>query len=160
MLKTSQLPAIVLGINDSLIELTGALVGLSFALNRNRLVALAGLITGVAASLSMAASAFMHARQEKDSAAAEVGIYTGVSYLIVVILLVSPYFLFDRLTLSLLVMMAIALAIIVLMSWYSAVHNRKSFWSEFGIMLVFSLGVAIISFLISKLLQRLIGINL
>jgi len=47
--------SMVLGLNDALVELTGTLAGLTFALKDTRLIALAGLITGVAASLSMAA---------------------------------------------------------------------------------------------------------
>ncbi|MCR4400465.1 MAG: VIT1/CCC1 family protein, partial [Syntrophomonadaceae bacterium] len=50
--------SVVLGLNDALVELTGTLAGLSFALHDNRLVALAGLVTGIAATLSMASSQF------------------------------------------------------------------------------------------------------
>lgn len=51
--------AIVLGMNDALVEMTGALAGFTMALPNNRLVALAGFITGVAATLSMAAAEFL-----------------------------------------------------------------------------------------------------
>ena len=42
--------SIVLGLNDALVELTGTLAGLTFALQNTKLIALAGLITGIAAS--------------------------------------------------------------------------------------------------------------
>lgn len=45
--------SIVLGLNDALLALSGAVAGLTFALQNTRLVALAGLISGVAAALSM-----------------------------------------------------------------------------------------------------------
>ncbi|MEG1615195.1 MAG: VIT1/CCC1 family protein, partial [Oscillospiraceae bacterium] len=45
--------SMVLGLNDALVELTGTLAGLTFALGNNKLVALSGLITGVSATLSM-----------------------------------------------------------------------------------------------------------
>jgi rubrerythrin len=48
--------SIVLGLNDALVELTGTLAGLTFALQNTRLIALTGLITGIAASFSMGAS--------------------------------------------------------------------------------------------------------
>ena len=48
--------SIVLGLNDALVELTGALAGLTLALQNVKLIALSGLITGIAASMSMAAS--------------------------------------------------------------------------------------------------------
>ncbi len=45
--------SMVLGLNDALVELTGALAGLTFAFQNLRLVALAGLVTGIAAAMSM-----------------------------------------------------------------------------------------------------------
>ena len=158
--NNEKVAAITLGINDSLIELTGVLVGLSFALNNHNLVALAGLITGVAASLSMAASAYMHARQEVNTDAAITGIYTGISYLAVVALLIVPYFVFSNIHIALLAMMIIALTIIALMCWYSARHRKSSFWKELGTMLIFSLGVATVSFLIGQGLRRIIKVEI
>ena len=46
--------AMVLGLNDALVELTGTIAGLSFAMQNTGLVALSGIITGVSATLSMA----------------------------------------------------------------------------------------------------------
>jgi len=57
--RLGYLSSMVLGINDALVELTGALAGLTFARQSSRLVGLAGLITGVATSLSMAASEYL-----------------------------------------------------------------------------------------------------
>jgi len=45
--------AIVLGLNDALVELTGALAGLTLALQNGRMIAVIGLITGIAAAMSM-----------------------------------------------------------------------------------------------------------
>ena len=57
--------SVVLGLNDALVELTGALAGLTLALQNGKLIALSGLITGIAASLSMAASEYLSTRSEK-----------------------------------------------------------------------------------------------
>ena len=48
--------SVVLGLNDALVELTGALAGLTFAFQKTSAVAVAGLVTGIAAALSMASS--------------------------------------------------------------------------------------------------------
>ena len=56
--------SVVLGLNDALVELTGALAGLTLALQNVKLIALSGLITGIAASLSMAASEYLSTRSE------------------------------------------------------------------------------------------------
>jgi vacuolar iron transporter family protein len=55
--------SIVLGLNDALVELTGSLAGLSFALQKTNLIAAVGIITGIAASLSMGASEYLSATQ-------------------------------------------------------------------------------------------------
>ena len=48
--------SVVLGLNDALVEFTGALAGFTLALSDSRLIALTGSITGIAAALSMASS--------------------------------------------------------------------------------------------------------
>jgi len=45
--KLSYLGSIVLGLNDALVEITGTLAGLSFALRVSQTVGIAGLITGL-----------------------------------------------------------------------------------------------------------------
>jgi hypothetical protein len=59
--------SMVLGLNDALVELTGALAGLTFALQNTRLIALTGLITGIAATLSMAASEYLSTKSEETT---------------------------------------------------------------------------------------------
>ena len=51
--------SVVLGLNDALVELTGALAGLTFAFRDSHTIALAGLITGISAAFSMAASDYL-----------------------------------------------------------------------------------------------------
>ncbi|HDM90669.1 MAG TPA: rubrerythrin family protein, partial [candidate division WOR-3 bacterium] len=63
--KISYISSMVLGLNDALVELTGTLAGLTFALQNTRVVGLAGFITGIAASLSMAASEYLSQKSEE-----------------------------------------------------------------------------------------------
>jgi len=62
--------SVVLGMSDALVELTGALAGLTFALQSLQLVALAGLVTGIAAAFSMGASEYLSSRTEKKAESA------------------------------------------------------------------------------------------
>ena len=75
---------IILGINDGLVELSGALIGFSFALQEQFIIASAGFIMGISASLSMASSAYMQARYEGKKNPHKAGIYTGIAYFVVV----------------------------------------------------------------------------
>jgi VIT1/CCC1 family predicted Fe2+/Mn2+ transporter len=56
--------SMVLGLNDALVELTGALAGFTLALKNSKLIALVGLVTGIAASLSMASSEYLSTKAE------------------------------------------------------------------------------------------------
>ena len=94
--------SIVLGLNDALVELTGALAGLTLALQNVKLIALSGLITGIAASMSMAASEYLSTRSEETNKhPVRAAIYTGIAYIITVALLVLPYLLFENYILDL-----------------------------------------------------------
>lgn len=105
--------SVVLGLNDALVELTGALAGLTLALQNTRLIALSGLITGIAASLSMAASEYLSVRSEgTDKHPIRAAVYTGIAYILTVALLILPYLLFPNYYLDLAISLATAVLII------------------------------------------------
>jgi VIT1/CCC1 family predicted Fe2+/Mn2+ transporter len=64
--RLSYVGSIVLGLNDALVELTGTLAGLTFAFQKGKLVAVSGIITGIAAALSMAASNYLASKADND----------------------------------------------------------------------------------------------
>jgi len=157
--KVEFMSSIVLGINDGLIELTGALVGFSFALQNHKLVALTGLITGVSASLSMAASSYMQAKHEVGKDPRKAGLYTGISYIVVVIILVAPFLLMNNVFAAIGVMLALVLGIITALSFYASVLFDFDFKSHLGQMVLFSLGVAVIAFGIGYSFRSLSGVE-
>ena len=142
--------SIVLGMNDALVEFTGALAGFSFALESTRLVALTGSITGIAAALSMAASEYLSTRSDPATLKCprRAALWTGASYLTTVSLLTLPYLLFLRAGVALGVMLAIALGVIALYSYLYTKIRGTSFRRHFGEMVAVSFGVALLSFLI------------
>lgn len=151
------LGSIVLGVNDGLIELTGALVGFAFALRQATHAGLFGAVTGIAASLSMASSAYLQARHEEGKNPRKAGLYTGVAYLLVVALLVLPYFLLSNIYLAIGVMFGLSLLLILGLSFYASVLFERNFRRQVGEMLILSLGVAGISFLLGSFVRSLIG---
>jgi VIT1/CCC1 family predicted Fe2+/Mn2+ transporter len=151
--------SIVLGLNDALVELTGALAGFTLALGDTKLISLAGLVTGISASLSMAASDYLSSKAEGDARAKKSAVYTGISYLITVILLILPFLLmvnkFSALTLTLLT----AVFIIFCFNYYISTAKDLSFKHRFLEMTFISLGVAAFSFLIGFVLKKFIGVD-
>ena len=148
---------VILGFNDALIELTGALVGFSFALGDARLISIAGLITGVSASMSMAASAYLQARHEKGRSPFKAASFTGVSYFVIALLLVAPFLVMGDVWPALGVMFAIILLLISIISFYSAVLLEKRYIAQLGEILLFSLGVAVVAFIIGRTLNVFIA---
>ena len=153
--------SMVLGMNDALVELTGSLAGFTFALQNTRLVALSGLIIGISATLSMASSEFLAARSEGRKDAFKSCAYTGIAYLITVILLILPYLLFSnaQFLYALFTMLAIVVAIIAVFTYYISVAKDEKFAPKFIEMSLISIGVAIVSFAVGILAKKFLGIE-
>ncbi|MFW5770599.1 MAG: VIT1/CCC1 transporter family protein [Spirochaetota bacterium] len=152
--------SIVLGLNDALVELTGALAGLSFALQKTDLIAVAGLITGIAASLSMAASEYLSKKTEGDTDnALKSSLYTGIAYIVTVVILVLPYFLLDHYLVCLAFTLIAALLIIFLFNYYISVAQELNFRHRFFEMAGISMGVALLSFGIGFLVRTFLGVD-
>lgn len=152
--------SIVLGLNDALVELTGALAGLTLALQNTRLIALTGLITGIAAALSMAASEYLSTRSEAGGRnPVRAALYTGVAYVFVVSLLILPYLWVANYYTALACTLLAAIAVIALFNYYISVAKDESFRSRFLEMLTLSFGVAAFSFLVGYLLRRVLGVE-
>ena len=152
--------SIVLGLNDALVELTGALAGLTLALQDVKLIALSGIITGVAASMSMAASEYLSTRSEETNKhPVRAAVYTGIAYITTVALLVLPYLLFDNYILDLIITMVTAVIIIAVFNYYISVAKGESFRARFLEMAGLSLSVAAISFIIGFFIRQWLGIE-
>jgi VIT1/CCC1 family predicted Fe2+/Mn2+ transporter len=153
--------SMVLGLNDALVELTGALAGLSLAMRNTRVIALAGLITGIAASFSMAASEYLSRKSEQGQhEPLKSSLYTGVAYIVTVMLLIAPYLLLGNYLVCLAVTMGIAILIILGFNYYVSVAKDLPFRRHFLQMAGISLGVAAISFAIGYLIRILLGVEL
>jgi len=152
--------SIVLGLNDALVELTGVLAGLTFAFQEARLIAMAGLITGIAASLSMAASEYLSTKAEglaKNAARATA--YTGLSYILTVFFLISPFFIFTNVYFCLGLTLCNAVVIIFIFTFYISVAKDIPFRKRFFEMAFVSLGIASISFGIGFVVKGFLSMN-
>lgn len=153
--------SVVLGLNDALVEFTGALAGFTLALNDSKLIALTGSITGIAAALSMASSEYLSTKSDKDpnKHPVKAAIYTGIAYVITVVALVTPFVLISSPVIALCVMLMMALIIIAFFNYYYSVARNESFKRRFTEMAALSFSVAAISFLIGYLLKTFTGIE-
>lgn len=158
--RLNYLGSIVLGLNDALVELTGALAGYTFALQNSRTIALIGLITGISAAFSMAASEFLSKQQEQDASALHSSFYTGIAYIFTVLALIGPYLLSSNHFLNLGFSMAMAILIILAFNFYIAVAKDLPFKKRFLEMAGISLSVATLSFGIGWVVRTFWGLDI
>ena len=154
--------SMVLGLNDALVELTGSLAGFTFAMQNTRLIALSGLIIGISATFSMASSEFLSARSEGRTDALKSCTYTGIAYLITVVLLILPYLLLGttQYIAALVCMLLTVILIIAGFTYYTSVAQGREFKSRFLEMAGVSISVAVISFVVGVLAKQLLGVDL
>ena len=167
--RLNYIGSVVLGMSDALIELTGALAGLTFAFGDLKLVALAGLVTGIAAAFSMGASEYLSTRSEKkDANPLTAAMFTWIAYLLTVFLLVAPYLLISPDTppvyglephvLALVCTLIIGIVVIASFNFYVSVVEEVSFLHRFAEMAGLLFVVSLISFGIGIVLSNWMGI--
>jgi VIT1/CCC1 family predicted Fe2+/Mn2+ transporter len=156
--------SIVLGLNDALVELTGALAGFTFAFQNTRLIALAGLITGIAASLSMGASEYLSTKSEADEEGlkdpVKASVYTSLAYILTVAFLILPFFVVPNVYVALGTTLVNALIVILLFTFYVSVAKDLPFRKRFLEMASLSLCVAALTFAIGFLIRTFLGIDI
>ncbi len=152
--------SMVLGLNDALVELTGALVGFTFALKSGTQVGVAGLITGIAASLSMASSEYLSTKAEDGLNPLRSSFYTGIAYLIVVVLLVSPYFIFVNYITAFIFTLISVFMIILVFNFFVSVVREVSFKRSFLEMIIICSTVSLISFFVGILLRNTFSMDI
>jgi len=152
--------SIVLGLNDALVELTGGLAGLTLALQNTQLIALSGLIMGIAAALSMGASEYLSTKAEKmGRKPLRSSIYTSAAYVVTVIALILPYLLIENHFICLACTLVVAVLIIALFNYYISVARDEPFRRPFMEMAGVSLGVAAFSFALGYLIRMFLGVE-
>jgi len=154
--------AIVLGFNDALVEFTGTLAGLTFAFGNNKIIGVTGLVMGVAASLSMAASGYLASQEDERDELNPIksAAFTGIAYIVTVAFLVFPYLIQDNPYYALGGMLIVTILIIAAYTYYISVAKNVKFSKRFSSMVAISLGVAVLSFGIGMLVKQVFNVDM
>lgn len=109
----------------------------------------------------MAASEYLSTKSEGEAGkkALKSSLYTGVAYIITVILLILPYFIFKSYIVSLFATLCCAILIICGFNFYISVAKNMSFRKRFLEMSGISLGVSALSFVIGYLVRTVLGVE-
>ena len=102
----------------------------------------------------MGASEYLSTKSEgKGQNAFKASIYTGLTYIVTVVLLILPYFFFTHYILCLIITLVVAIGIIFIFNYYIAVVKSYSFGHRFLEMALLSMSVAALSFMIGYVVR-------
>ena len=155
-LKTAA--AVVLGMHDALVSLTGMIGGLTFALADRRMIILSAVIASVAAGLSMAASCYLAEKTNDNPHALRAGLMTGTAYLGTCAFLIMPFFVVPNTHTALFMSFIMAVLIIFGCNWWSGRACARTWWKRAIEMLIICAGISIVSFAIGEFAQYALGV--
>lgn len=150
---------IALGLSDSVIEVTGVHAGFLGVTASTLVAGVAGVIVGLAASISMGVAAYVKAKSELRSRPITSGAVTGVAYILSTVLLALPYFLTHDMLLAFTSSVALAVLLAGLFTYYLSVVQDMGFKREMLENISLLLGTAIVTFLFGELLGSAFGIR-
>ncbi len=110
----------------------------------------------------MAASNYLAERANGSETAVRSSVYTGMAYLITVILLVLPYLILPNefYMAAFGIMIAVVILIILRFNFYVSVVQSTTFWPRFTEMAIISLGIAALSFAIGIIAKNILGVDI
>ena len=149
--------AIVLGMHDAMVSLTGMIAGLTFALVTRQNIILSAVIASAAAGLSMGASNYLAEKTNGNKHAVISGILTSTTYIITCVFLITPFLVIQNTHHALISSFVVAFAIILGCNWCIRHAHGYSWWRHAIEMLVICTTVSIISFAIGEFAQYVLA---
>jgi Uncharacterized membrane protein len=143
---------VALGMADAITELMGVYAGFLGATMRTLVVGLAGLLVGLPAAVSMAAAAYLQARQEGHMSPGMSALATGLSYFLVALVLAVPYFLTRNIVIAMTASVLLGVAALAAFHFYSSTVNGVSFRRELAIGLAILLAAVAVGLLFGELI--------
>lgn len=151
---------ILLGLSDALVEIAGIHAGSLGIYASTKLIGLAGIVAGPAASLAMASAAYAQAKQGFEGSPSVAAAYTGASYFACAVCLALPYFLTRVMIMAISSSVTVGIVIIASVSWYNSIMSgavlRKEFLQFAGIML----GATLALFVFGLVIRAVFGITI
>lgn len=148
--------AIVLGMHDALVSLTGLIAGLCFVFADTNIIVISCIVSSITASLSMGAANYLVVKSVNKDNAFYAALYTAGAYMTTCALLILPFFIFPNRTIALLSVFFMVIWIIYLFNLVFYRHNR--FYKHFYEMLAICFSVSLVAFAIGQGAKYFLGI--
>ena len=157
------LGSIALALNNSAQEFTGIAVGLTFALQNAKATGSTTLVSGLAATLAMMASEYMSQKTEITEGTKgnplKAALYAGGIYLAMVLLIVTPYFIFQNHIHAMLVTVSAVFVVMVIFTFFMSVVKDLKFGKILIEALAITVMVVVASYGIGMLASKYLGLG-
>ena len=149
-------PAIILGMHDAIVSLTGLIAGLFFAFADANIIIVSCIISSITAALSMGAANYLATKSKNSENALQSAFYTGGAYMITCALLILPFFVFDEgeTTLGATVFMAV----LIIFVFNRCCYRGRAFYRRFFEMLSICTVVSVVAFFIGEIASKVFGV--
>jgi len=151
--------ALVLGLADAIIEITGAHAGTLGATDSTITAGVIGLIVGIGASISMATASFLQTKHEVGKSPTVAALVTGVGYIAAVALMSLPYFLTHDIYVAFAASIAVGIFLTFILTLQAAVYADRDFRFELLQTVGLLLGTALLTYFAGTYLGELFGIR-
>lgn len=148
--------AMILGMHDAIVSLTGLIAGLGLTFSDRDVIILSCIISSITASLSMGAANYLAVKATNQQHAIYAALYTASAYMLTCVILILPFFVFTNRTAALLSVGVLVILIIYLFNLVFFRHNR--FYKHFYEMLLICLSVSLVAFLIGQWAKYFFGL--
>ena len=157
MLKDSNCKsAIILGMHDAIVSLTGLIAGLFFAFSDANIIIISCIISSITASLSMGAANYLATKAKDGSTALKSAFYTGGTYMVTCMFLILPFFVFSERNAAMIA--SILMAVLIIFVFNRCCYSGRAFYLHFFEMLSICAVVSIIAFFIGEIANKIFGI--
>lgn len=148
--------AIILGMHDAIVSLTGLIAGLFFAFTDSNIIIISCIISSITASLSMGAANYLATKTINHESAMRSALCTFAAYMITCVLLILPFFIFDNRAPILIAI--VLMAIFIIFAFNRFFYRGKTFYRNFFEMLSICTIVSIVAFFIGEIASQIFGI--
>ena len=148
--------AIILGMHDALVSLTGLIAGLCFVFTDTSVIVISCIVSSITASLSMGAANYLALKAANKENALRAACYTAGAYMTTCALSILPFFIFSNRTLALLSVFFMVILVIYLFN--ATFYRKKLFYKHFYEMLIICFGVSLVAFAIGQGAKYFLGI--
>ncbi|MGC8661140.1 MAG: VIT1/CCC1 transporter family protein [Nitrososphaeria archaeon] len=176
---------VLFGMNDGLVELLAAVSGLAGAYERSLLVAITGLVIGIAGALSMAVGAYVSTKSENElnqnrnlrmelsrivfggqqgqgervTSARESAVYVGIFYIVGALVPTLPYFLPFSVVADQLASTLLAIIALAVAGYLTSIISGVSGRRKVAEMVLLALFAALATYLLGNAIRVLTGIT-